>query len=499
MKRILFFYAKSTLKTRAFQTFPLGVLSIASYLEQEGYEVKIIDRTYDRVSPQKIIKDFDPDLVAITVLSATVYNDAIYLSKIAKNNDLPVAWGGFMASALYDCVLKEEYVDYVVRGEGEITFAELLRCLSNGCDVKSVKGLAFKDRGVVVKNEDREFADLTQFPVTNWDLIDIDRYLIPYIESEKTAFIYASKGCYGKCTFCYNSYWHKCKKRNRPIEHVISEMEYLIRNHGVDGFYFSDELFYYPKDEMEKFYLWRDEHPEFKFVWGIQCRVNSYTKEKLDKMHDYGCRWAFFGIEGGTVERMKIIKKGITFEQEKRAQQYCKELGIATVDSFIIGYPGETVDELKETIKNAKMLECENPSFNIYFPQPESEDYYTLIDEEKYKKPTSFKLYSERNLGNESVVNFSQIPEIDLRVVHYWWIWNSMTKTPEGKIGSQKENIILEYIKIAFRRLKKYGFAEFVVFSVMNIKQYLLTLWYSHAYPSIIKKYELEEKKSKVK
>ena len=495
MMRVLFFLAKTSWKQRSFQTFPLGTLSIASYLESKGHVVKIIDRSYVKISPEQIIKEFAPDLVGVTVMSAVVYKDAVLVSKIAKKNHLPVAWGGFMASALYDCVLKEDCVDYVIRGEGEETFEELIHTLTEKGNIEKINGLAYKKDKKIILNPPRKFADLGGFPPINWNLIDVERYLIPHIECEKMAFIYTSKGCPGRCTFCYNKNYHNCQQRRRPIEHVISEMEYLIETYGVDGFYFSDELFYYPEKEMAKFYTWRDKRSDLNFVWGIQCRVNTYTKEDFQKMYQYGCRWAFFGIEAGTVERIKRIKKGINFTQVKNSLQACKDIGIATDESFIIGFPDEDEDELKETIQSIKKFGCENPSMNIYFPQPESEDYNELIRTGRYKKPTSFKKYSKVNLGNDLMVNFSKIPDIDLKVVHYWSLWHSMMKASSKERINQDKNsgIVKEYVEASASRLRRYGVIEFIMFIGMGVKQYIKSFWYSHAYPSIIRKYHLNE------
>lgn len=494
---VLFFYPKPSLSKRSYQTFPLGVLSIASYLQNKGHTVKIIDRSFDSTNIQKTINEFSPALVGITVMSAVVYDDAIKISKICKKNNLPVAWGGFIASALYECALKEPCVDYVVRGEGELTFEELINSIENNLDISTVDGIAFKKDGAVVLNRDREFADLASFPLTDWSLIDVERYLMPYTNCHRMAFIYTSKGCPGRCTFCYNKNYHKCVQRRRPIEHVIAEMEQLITQYQVDGFYFSDELFYYPPDEMNKFYEWKDQNYATAFVWGIQCRVNTYTYENFKTMYDHGCRWAFFGIEGGTVERIRKIKKGINFKQVKESLRACKEIGIDTDDSFIIGFPDEDEDELIETIQMIKNLGCENPSINIYFPQPESEEYYELINSGRYKKPESFKEYQRVSLGNESIVNFSKIPEKELKVVHYWSLWYSFFKKNASDANVPKDdmidkNIVWVYIKTAFQRLFKYGVLEFAVFSWMNLKQYILVFWYAHAFPHILKKYNLD-------
>lgn len=282
---------------------PLGVLSIASYLKDKGHIVKIIDRSFRKDDMEKHIKSFSPDVVGVSVISALASRDAIEVSKIVKKHKITVVWGGYIASVLPELCFKEGCVDFIVIGEGEITFSELLDAIEKGKSFYNVDGLAFVDRIGLHINKEREVADLSSFPCIDWSLLDIKKYVQPYILCNKMLYIYSSKGCPAKCTFCLNSKLHRSSHRTRSPEHVVNDIEYLIKNYSIDGVYFGDE-FWHPKNEdRQKFFDLISER-KLDFVWGCQTRLGTYNNDDLQQMYDAGCRWILFGIESGCKDQI---------------------------------------------------------------------------------------------------------------------------------------------------------------------------------------------------
>jgi anaerobic magnesium-protoporphyrin IX monomethyl ester cyclase len=156
-------------------------------------------------------------------------------------------------------------------------------------------------------------------------------------------------------SFCYNHCYHKHLWRSRPIEYCISEIKYLIDNYKIDGVCFVDDLFgpnaKYTRDVCEKLI-----QSKFDIVWGCNMQANTMTKDELLLMHKAGCRWILVGIESGSNERQKLIGKNLNLEKTKEVLKYCSEIGIFVTVSCIIGFPDETQEELKQTIKYMQEL-----------------------------------------------------------------------------------------------------------------------------------------------
>lgn len=488
--RILFFFSRPSALGRTMPSFPLGVLSIATYLSSKGHAVKIIDRALDRESPKKKIREFNPDLVGVTVISDLVYYDAIRVSQAAKKEGIPVAWGGYLASALAQLALKEPCVDYIVMREGELTYEVLLEAIKDSTSVEAIDGLAYKNENGVHINKPREFADLAEFPTMDWSLIDVPQYFQSFFFCKRMVYIYSSKGCPFDCTFCYNGDFNLARQTRRPIEHIMTEIEQLVSVYNVDGIYFSDEFWYYPKPERERFLDWCIRRKDLAFVWGIQTRLGVYDRQDLQKMYDAGCRWILFGVEGGTPERIKNVRKHISLDNAKETVRDCKEIGIITQTSFIIGYPEEDADEIRATLQVARDIDSPLIPISILYLEPGSEIYNEAIASGRYEAPKSLKAFCKINRGDKSVVNLSAVPERDLRVVHFYCQWKPFSQ--KDSVPGEKYGILKKYASDTFIRLRRYGVKASVVGAAASVRVFFTVLWYSHAYPGILKKYGLK-------
>ena len=291
--------------TRALSN-PLGLLSIGTYLKQNGHVVKIYDRCVNKSKLRKIIHDFKPDIAGVSVMSSRGLKDAIKLSKQLKKWNITVVWGGQLPSMQMELVLQNDFVDFVSFGEGEVTWKEFADCYERQEAPWNVAGIAYKRDGKIISNPCREFADLKEMPISDWSLIDVPKYMQTYLGCNKMMYIYSSKGCPGRCTFCSNMNFHKSTHRKRPNEYVIAEIKHLIENYGLDGVYFSDELWCMKKSDMLDF-CQRIHDNGLKFSWGVQLRVGIFDETDFQIMYDAGCRWAFFGIETGSKEMMHTI------------------------------------------------------------------------------------------------------------------------------------------------------------------------------------------------
>jgi len=469
---------------------PLGLLALASYLQVFGYCVKIVDQSVQAENIRKHIKDFDPDVVGVAIVSAQAFRSALAASKTAKAFGKPVVWGGQIISALPELGFKEDCVDYIVIGEGEITLHELLKAIESHGSLEQIDGLAFLQDGRVRINKPREFADLSTFPAIDWSFIDVKKYYQHFFGCKKMLYVYASKGCPAKCTFCFNPRYHRSTQRRRPMSVVVDEIECLITRYGVDSVNFADEFWYPGSDELRRF-LGLIKEKKLDFVWGIQTRLGLFGPDELRQMYDAGCRWVLFGVESGCKERIKEINKAIDLDKAKETFDVCREIGITTQSAFIIGYPGETKEELKRTIRFALSLRANLCPFSILYLQPGSVLYANAVAEGKIRAPLSLREWSAIDMAEYNGYNISNVPDRDLKVVHFYTQWSAFAD--RRSINSDSFGIAKKMAADTARKIFRFGPRSFFAGVFTAIRQFLTVAWYAKAYPKIVEEYGLHQ------
>lgn len=457
-KRILLIAPELKIFTDA-PPLPIGLLSIGTYLSNKNYTVKVVNRSVKKENLKKLLAEFKPDIVGVSVISVQTLKDSISISKAVKKEGKPVVWGGPLASAIPEVALKEDYVDFVVIGEGEQTWLELVEKFDNN-DFREIDGLAFKENGKTIINGDRKPLLNSEIPVINYNLIDINRYPISHFDCERMIWISAGKGCPNNCSFCYNKDFHKCKYRKRPIDDVLDEIRYLSENYGIDGVSFADELFFKDKHEL-RYVCDKIRDSKIDFVWGCFLRVGEWDKEDFEYMYQSGCRWILFGIESGSESTLKRIHKGISLSEIEPTIIKCYEAGISPWASFIIGLPDETVDELKKTIELGKKLakyRC-RVSFNYFTPVIGSDLYKELV--KSGRKPELQNLNDLcGSAWNNLYENYSQIPTRDLKVLSACGTFWSAGSQFFNKEANENKNIIwwvTKVIKVIINNYRKHG------------------------------------------
>lgn len=476
------YYAKHT------SVLPLGILSIATYLQNNGHEVKICDREVDGTGKLKI-GSFVPDIVAIGSPSYEGFPDAVKMSKKFKKNNIPVIWGGQAPSLTPDLVLDSGVVDYVVMGEGEYTFLALINAISNKTPFDTIAGLAFKDENEIVINPDRSFADLADFPIIDYSLVRPEKYFVPYIGCEKMLHIYASKGCPHQCTYCYNMCLHKGVWRPRPFDYILSEIKYLIETHGMDGVCFTDDLFG-PSQKHVNAICDSIIESGMKFAWGCNMRADNCTKEELQKMHDAGCRWILFGVESGSKTRQSLIKKSIELDTAQKTALDCKEIGIFTTATFIIGFPEETEEEIKDSIEYMLALDADAKFPNYCGIIPKTELAEGLIKKKMWQAPQTWKEAAKFRIMDRYSDNLSKVPDRELRVIlsRFYWVNIFMQYPDRGKSSRVLFRRALAQVADAFR----WGTFYSQILMVKAAFEFIEILYYAKMFPKVLKKYGLD-------
>ena len=206
-------------------SLPLGILSIASYLEKNGYEVKIADFSVRRTSVRKVYESFRPDIVGLSFPSVKAIDGIVRISKFFKQKNIPVVWGGsFVDVGEIQHFFQTGMVDILSFCEGEATWLDLLRTIEMGGDLSGVKGIAYLRGGEIVATPPRPFMDPAELPRLNFDLLDGLKDYYHYLYGcNHLVYVYLSKGCPAHCTFCVNTLCHRNTRRRRPLDVFMEE------------------------------------------------------------------------------------------------------------------------------------------------------------------------------------------------------------------------------------------------------------------------------------
>ena len=369
---------------------PLGLLYIASYFEKYSLnknsihilDAQVEELNYDEKFKNKI-QEINPDIVGITTMTFTLI-DVIKTIKLIKeiennlNKKIIIILGGPHPSIFPDETINLPNVNYVVRGEGEIPFLKLIECIQNKNDLKTVKGILYKQGKDIINTGTEDFIeDLNSLPFPDRSLVPIEKYNSIFAGNRIVTTMFTSRGCPYKCLFCDRPHLGK-RFRARSAKNVVTEME-ECKKMGIDEILIYDDTFTVEKqrvldicDEIIKRNL--------KIIWDIRARVNTIDEEIVKKLKQAGCARIHFGVEAGTEKILKILNKGITIEQIKTAFKLSKKYKIDTLAYFMIGSPSETKEDIKQSIKLAKKI---NPNFihiTILTPYPATELYRSALE-----------------------------------------------------------------------------------------------------------------------
>ena len=354
---------------------PLGLAYIAAYLEQHRHNVSIIDMNLTETSSLDnllvSISQGEYGLIGITATTVQI-KSAFVIAEEIKNKfpHIKIVMGGSHSNAMLEEVLSNNYIDYVVRGEGEVTMLEL----AAGKVLDSILGLSFKKDGIFIHNPQRpviENLDILPFPA---------RHLLPMHKYTPTpgnykrlpaASMITSRGCPGKCTFCNTDIFGNVI-RFRSADNIAQEIISLIKDYKIKEISFYDDTFTISKKNIEALCNSIIKN-KIDIAWSCMSRVDCINFDILKLMRKAGCHTICYGIESADEQILENIKKKISLNRVKEVIEWTKKTGIGVRISFMLGNPGETEETLKKTIRYAISLNPEILMFNIATPFPGTE------------------------------------------------------------------------------------------------------------------------------
>ncbi len=377
---------------------PLGLAYMAAVLEQNNFEVKIIDCPVCQIDHEKLkaeLASYNPDIVGIGSMTPTIVS-ALKSAQVAKEAcpDTKVVMGGPHATfADKDILTNEKAVDFIVRGEGEETIVELAQQAPSMQRIGDIKGISFRKDKEIIQTPTRPFIqDLDALPRPAYKYVPMQKYRI----TGKTLLpIITSRGCPFQCSFCVASQMFGQRFRMRSPKNVLEEIEWLRDEYGAEGIAFQDDTLTFDKKRATEICDGIIER-KINLPWGCGTRADVVTKEVLAKMAKAHCNETMFGIESGCQRMRAVLKKGVTNEQCWNAVTWAKEAGMFVTVSVILGYPGETKESLQETLDFARKLEPDDVWLCHATPYPGT-CLRELVKSYGWKMSENWELYNTMN------------------------------------------------------------------------------------------------------
>lgn len=370
----------------------MNLAYIAGYTRKHiNCEISILDAetfglNYEDI--EKRIKKIKPDVIGISS-PTPAFNHVVEITKIIKEIDckIIVIVGGPHPTAFQKETAGIESIDFAVKGEGEITFAELVEAISSGRkSYGSINGIAYKDTGNIVVTPERELINnIDDIPFPARDLFDLDSYYqapTKKVSNYKSTSLMTARGCPYDCIHCISKLIWKRRIRYRDVVSIVDEIEECINLYNIREFNFYDDTFTLNKKRVIK--VCREiRKRELNIAWVCFGRVNIIDREMVKEMKKAGCRKISFGLESGSQKILDIMRKNTTLEMGRKAVSIVDEAGLDVHASFMFGNIEETKETIRKTIDYAKSLKIDNATFFITAPFPGT-DLYTIAREKGY-------------------------------------------------------------------------------------------------------------------
>jgi radical SAM superfamily enzyme YgiQ (UPF0313 family) len=395
----------------------IGIGYLSSILRKTGITVSIHDNTlleYNTPQLLALFREIRPKILGLYAATPMI-KEAERMVRLARSIDPEVltVLGGPHPSCTVDETLA--FSDVVVIGEGEITFPEIVqRFLGGSRDFSGIPGCAFKDReGAVIRNPARDFIqDLDALPFPDFDNMPIERYFKKgntwgiTQKSARNIPIMATRGCPSDCTFCQRFLGKKF--RVRSPQNIVQELSFWKDKYQVSEFNFFDDNFtLFKKNVLEVCDLIHRKGLDITFRFPNGVREDCLDAEILDALKSVGCYHLDFGIESGSQKVLDLMRKGKRIEKIVEKVDLCKKAGFTLSSGFLFGTPGETLEDMEETIRFSLALPLDSAAYGLVIPFPG-----TLVRQEAIEKGYLIHSdYEHYNMGLENARPPIETPE----------------------------------------------------------------------------------------
>lgn len=384
-----------------------AITAVGSTLKQHGIDVTYwhipiklgVPRTQKRYKERlkkfrTLIKSSDHDLIGFTCISGDEYPHILEFAKICKEEkpDALIVIGGYHATAVaWEIMEDTKYIDIVVRGDFEPISEKFVKALANYDLFKDIPNILFRQDGEIIETPRMLITyDLNTLPIYDFSILE------EYMSSLGTLCVEGSRGCIYKCKYCAEAnirgghFW-SVKKPERLIEELKTYSSFMEENTGYKRFFFVDPLFGIDQKWLKNF-CYKLIKSKLNITWGCETRLDRLNHDEIMLMRNAGCTYIFHGFESGSPRMLKLMGKtnnpGKYLKDAIEVVNKSKEHGIYIIGSYILGYPGETIDSLQET-RNLieKQINIDRkyfyPTLLLFTPYPGTTAYLELDQYEK--------------------------------------------------------------------------------------------------------------------
>lgn len=353
--------------------FQCGLAYISAVLKKAGHGTNLAAITKNKDMPLLLnqIEQYHPDLIAFSAVSTQF----VYIEKIAERikqkTKCIIIVGGVHVTIIPEELEKSQYIDGIIRGEGEYPLLELADALEKNKDCTRIPNLWIKKDNKIYKNKLRPLIkNLDKLPFPDRELFGYQKIIDK--QDGQATFIF-SRGCLYNCSYCCNHVLTKIYKgnyfRTRSAEKAIEEIKLVLANYKIKKLFFDDDIFSMNKKWAEKFL--EKYKRDIKQPFGCNLRPGSADKKLLGLFKEAGCDSFSIGIESGNEEiRKKVLNRHMSNESIIHFFKLIKEIGIRTRTYNLIGLPYETSEKFKDTIKLNVVLQPDEVILGIFHPYP---------------------------------------------------------------------------------------------------------------------------------
>jgi anaerobic magnesium-protoporphyrin IX monomethyl ester cyclase len=376
-KKVVFFFPAFSSREA---TAPLGILAVATPLLRAGYEVRIIDSTITPRFHERVLEELEDALcLAVSLVTGPMIRETTQIARAAKKRypDKPVILGGWHPSLLPHQTLAAEYVDIVVKGQGEDALLEVVQRIEDGADMKGLAGVGYKENGQLRFNAPRELRPISELPPKAYHLADFDAY--ERVAGRRWAMYTSSLACPYECAYCTNQGLYGRKWNALEPAQVVEETTDLVKRYRLSLLWVVDDNFLVDRDRA----LGIAEglvRSGVQFDWSIQATTNLVTRLSVDElklMRRAGLSQISQGADSGSPRVWKLMHK--TFQTLDTIHDSAARLtaaGIRPSFNMIFGYPGENEDDIRQSIRLIMEVCRRYPGAefwtNIFTPYPGS-------------------------------------------------------------------------------------------------------------------------------
>lgn len=444
------------------ESFPLGLASIAAVLHKNNFEVKILDCFIEDISNKQSISDdlvriglsddkisdaineFSPDLIGISIQFSIQLNSAINVSKLIKQinkNIITVAGGNHVSAAPETTLVKS--LDWLVIGEGEFRLLGLVNALNDKSTINLQPEIINVSESKILpdfsKNKPPCIDDLNTLPRPKYELLSLEKYWAVN-GGNRWANIFTTRGCPFNCVFCSIHTIMGKKVRRKNVDSILDEIIFLVKDLNIKEIYIEDDNLTnnisWAKEFFERIIL---ENFNIKFYLRNGVRADRLDMELLRLMKRAGVKSISLAPESGSQKTLDtIIDKKMKLEDVEKAVKMASKVGIYVLCYLVIGFPKESLDDIKKTLKYAKKLKrigCDNVFISCAVPYPGTRLYQECIDN---------KIFSAENIDYQSLATMGSI------IHNEWFTADELKIIRDNAMLDLTSNLKLQLLKLLF-------------------------------------------------